>query len=280
LATSLTVSAPAPAGHWHTRHTAACVGIFAAFVGVGVYVPYFAIGSSGDASNARLFAWAAMAALLIAFLCVVGNGVNGFKRAVLVDSRNRISLAKLQMAAWTVLLLSAYAAATFANIGTGQPNPLDVSIPRELWLAMGISTTSLIGSPLILNGKKADAQTQRRQKEYARQIALLAEQGVAEESLERMGSLVGYKHPRQSRWSDLFQGEETGNAGLIDLAKVQMFFFTLILILAYSLGIGDTLASARGDVASLPHLDQSMIALLGISHAGYLGKKALPKPPA
>lgn len=267
-------------GHWQIWDSAACLALLAAFVGVGLYIPYEAIGSGGDASGARLLAWALMAAILVAFLAVLGHGVNGIKRGILVDSRNRVSLAKIQMAAWTVLLLSAYAAAALGNIGTGQADPLNVSIPNELWLAMGISTTSLIGAPLILNPKKRDRRTAERDAEHARQLELLEEQGVERDSVERKGTLVAYKDPRHSRWADLFQGEESGNAGLLDLAKVQMFFFTAVLVLVYAIGVGDTLSDARGDVSALPHLDESMIALLAISHAGYLGKKALPKPPA
>lgn len=152
--------------HWAIWHSVICLALLAAFVGVGLYIPYRAIGTGADASGARLLAWAVMAGLLVAFLAVLGDGVNGIRRGVLVDSRNRVSLAKIQMAAWTVLILSAYAAAALGNIGTGQADPLNVSIPNELWLAMGISTTSLIGAPLILNPKKRDAKTAERNAEY------------------------------------------------------------------------------------------------------------------
>ena len=268
-----------PGRHWQLRHTLGCVVFAAAFIAVGLLIPYRAVNDARDAGNGRLLAWALMAALLCAFIAVVGDGINGIARAALVDSRNRISLAKLQMTAWTVLLLSAYAAAALGNIGIGDAHALEVAIPRELWLAMGISTTSLVGAPLILSQKKRDRHT-ARDEEYARQLVLLREQGVDPKTVERIGSLVGYSDPRQSRWSDLIQGEETGNAGLLDLAKVQMLFFTLILVLVYAIGIGDTLHSTQGRIGALPNLDASMIALLAISHAGYLGKKALPKPPA
>jgi hypothetical protein len=253
--------------------------LFVAFVAVGLVIPYRAV-EAGDASNGRMLAWGLMVAILVVFLGVLGDGVTGIKRGILVDSRNRLSLGKIQMVAWTLLLLSAYAAAVLANIGTGQPNPLAVAIPSELWIAMGISTASLIGSPLILNTKRSERKTAARNAEYERQCALLAEQGVDCTTLERQGALVVYKHPRNSRWLDLVEGEETGNVGLLDLAKVQLLLFTAVLILVYSIGLGDTLADARGDITELPGLDASMMALLAISHAGYLGKKALPKPPA
>jgi hypothetical protein len=253
--------------------------LFVAFVGSGVYIPYLAIDADGDASRARMIAWGLMAGILIAFLGVLGDGITGIKRGILVDSRNRISLSKIQMIAWTVLILSAYAAAVLGNIGTHQFHPLNVIIPSELWLAMGISTVSLIGSPLILNTKKEERKTAARTAEYERQCKLLAEQGVDCSTIDRRGSLIVYTHPRHSRWSDLFEGEETGNAGLLDLAKVQLFLFTAILVLVYTIGLGDTLYHEAGAVTELPGLDDSMIALLAVSHAGYLGKKALPKPP-
>jgi hypothetical protein len=58
-----------------------------------------------------------------------------------------------------------------------------------------------------------------------------------------------------------------------------VFFFTLIVVFAYAAAVGAMLYGARA-VSSLPDLSTGMVALLGISHAGYLTAKAVPSNPA
>ena len=35
---------------------------------------------------------------------------------------------------------------------------------------------------------------------------------------------------KDARWGDLLKGDESGNASAVDLGKLQMFFFTFILV--------------------------------------------------
>jgi hypothetical protein len=78
--------------------------------------------------------------------------------------------------------------------------------------------------------------------------------------------------------SDRFEGDEVGNAAYIDLAKVPMFFFNIIVALSYVTLFSKTMAQLAIDpakVIELPLLSKGMIASLGISHAGHLmGKTA------
>ncbi|WP_426735351.1 hypothetical protein [Myxococcus faecalis] len=63
-------------------------------------------------------------------------------------------------------------------------------------------------------------------------------------------------------------------AAQLDLAKVQMFYFTLIAAVSYFVSLATLLASSKpGSVSSLPALSQGFIALLAISHGGYLVSK-------
>ena len=70
-------------------------------------------------------------------------------------------------------------------------------------------------------------------------------------------------------------GEETGNATKPDMGKIQMFYFTIILVITYALALIRTFKDPSLP-AALPAISASMIALLGISHAGYLANKAVP----
>ena len=87
-----------------------------------------------------------------------------------------------------------------------------------------------------------------------------------EELRRRPPSLAAHQH---------FRGEEIGNAAHLDLGKIQLFYFTVILVLAYAVALGTAFASGAARIGEFPALDSGIVALLGISHAGYLTHKAI-----
>jgi len=216
--------------------------------------------------------------LMTVFCFVVGKAVTGFWRGLLIDGRNWMSLSRFQTAAWTILILSAILVAAFGNVAIqGKPGaklpeggPLDFEIPEEIWLVMGISVTSLIGSPLIRSTKKDKQPTTT---EANRASDTLAAQG---ETMQNEGQLLVRPCPEDASWGDLFRAEEVGSAAHLDLGKVQNFYFTLILLFAY----GQALFTMFGDptgVSKFPEMSGGMAALLAISHAAYLANKARPQ---
>lgn len=248
---------------WKGFHTAALLAIVLAFVLI-----------EGFASPAqRFWAWIAIMALLALFAIIAGQGTTGLWLGLLIDTRNKVSLARFQMLLWTILILSGFLTAVMVNIDLGQPQPLAIAIPPELWLLMGISTTSLIGSPLIISAKKSRPA---KEEEKARALRALIRQAVDISKVAILGQLVVNQTPETARWSDMFRGTETGNVGQLDLGKVQMLFFTLILVLAYASALAALFQRGGGAITALPRVDAGMLALLGISHAGYLVNKALP----
>lgn len=232
---------------WQTAHTVA-LGVIVIAIGViGISLPRSG-GQLALIGQRTVLAWLAIAALMAAFAAVAGHGVTGFARGVLIDERHRVTLGRLQMLIWTVLVLSAYLTAALANIGRGAGSPLSVDIPSELWLAMGISTASLVAAPAAL------AYKERR---YS-------------------AELQSWPSEADSRFSDLFRGEEVGDRDHLDLGKVQMFLFTVVLVLAYGLAVAEMFDDTTGAFTSLPAIDDGVVTLLAISHAGYLTRKALP----
>jgi hypothetical protein len=219
----------------------------------------------------------------VLILLVTGHGVTGSWKGVLIDERNVMSLSRFQMITWTILVLSAFSAVVFWNIFTATPLGLDPGksaipdFPPELWLLMGISTASLVGSPLVLSGKK---QQQPNHKEMEKTFELLSnDQRYDKDELDNQGLLVVNKSIDQARWSDLFTGEETGNFAHLDLARLQMFFFTLVSLLTYGVTIGhllgvEALRATPQIIVDFPKLSEGIIALIGISHTGYLAAKA------
>jgi hypothetical protein len=99
---------------------------------------------------------------------------------------------------------------------------------------------------------------------------------TGEEAVSNRGQVVINQQPDYAQWADLFRGEETGNAAHLDLGKTQLLYFTLVLVLAYAVALGRIFAGSEADISAFPAIDPSMVALLGISHAGYLTHKAIP----
>jgi hypothetical protein len=209
--------------------------------------------------------WVAYMALLFAFVSVVGHWITKRWLGYLIDERNKLGLGRFQLALWTVLILPAVAAAAISNVYAGAAHPLDLHIPQQIWFVLGISTTSLVAAPLLLTPKTQQPPT-------ADQLGLLGPP-------DNNGLIVANLTVNDASWSDLFMGEEVGNFAYVDMAKVQMFFFTLILVAIYGAALGN-LFYGRTAVTAFPDFDSSMAALLAISHAGYLANKAVPHTPA
>jgi cell division protein FtsL len=246
-----TIAAPpdavvGPRDLWDSRHTGAVVGLLVAIAAAGVALPW-AAGGGGDYAAARLVAWLADLALLGALAVVIGHGLTGLARGIFVDERNKLSLSRVQLFLWTVLVLSAYLSAALANAGLGAAEPLAVTVPEPLWLAMGVSTTSLVASPYVLHRAKGTA------------VALNAE-------------------PSSSRWTDLVRAEERGFVGVVDLGKLQLLLVTIVLVVAYGVVVAHAFLDDRQFVTALPKIDDAFVIMLGISHAGYLAKKTVPRP--
>lgn len=252
----------APASPWTGWHTASLLAILGAvFVAELLLTP------------PRLVTWLSILVLLGMFAVVTGHGVTGLWLGLLIDTRNKLSLSRLQMTLWTVLILSGFLAAVMVNIDNGQPEPLAISVPPELWMLMGISTVSLIGSPLIVGIKKNRPASEQEKTQVLEQ---LARQAIDPVNIAIRGQLVVNQLPESARIADLFQGSETGNAGQLDLGKLQMFFFTLVLLFAYGTALTTLFNTSGAKIVALPVLDTGMLALLAISHTGYLVNKALP----
>ncbi|MDT4897200.1 MAG: hypothetical protein QOH25_2277 [Acidobacteriota bacterium] len=215
---------------------------------------------------------------LALFATIAGRGITGLWRGVLIDERNKMSLSRLQLALWTILILSSFLTAALINTHKGQPDdPLSIIIPEALWGLMGISTASLIGSSLIKSPKK-DAPTNDEEKNKT--LDLLKTQGVDTSKVDVQGQIIVNQNPEDASWVDLFKGDEVGNAAHLDLGKIQMFFFTLVVWFAYAVVLAQKFQNVPSTgIPAFPDLSTGMLALLGISHAGYLANKAVPHTP-
>lgn len=226
------------------------------------------------ASGSPRTAWLLSMVFLILAMFLIGWKTNKSIWGVLIDNRNVMSLSRFQMVAWTGLIVSAIVAAAFWNMTMGNAEPLDFGIPGELWMLMGISTTSLVASPLIVNDKKTKKVSKT---EEARIVSLLESTPADKGSTDTEGAIVRNTDPKYARWSDMLTGEETGNAAYADIPRIQMFFFTIVVLSTYAVSLW-TMFGNLGDqtVEAFPTLNESVLALIGISHAGYIAAKAAP----
>ncbi|QDE70733.1 hypothetical protein BHS09_29265 [Myxococcus xanthus] len=204
------------------------------------------------------------AAMLTGFLLVLGKAIAGVPLALLISERNLMSLSRFQALVWTVVVMAGYLTMTLSRAKSGASNAVGVDIPQELWIAMGISTTSLLGTPLVLGGKRARSPDEKLVQNTSVQLAEATEDIDA----HRQGVLYANANMTDARMADMFQGDEVGNTAHIDLAKVQMFYFTLIAAVGYFMDVA--MSVARGMTSAMPALSQGMLALLAISHGGYL----------
>ncbi len=251
-----------PVTRWKPRHSAAVVAITAFFVWMAVWLPWGVYAS-----------WIIAMIALTAFTLVVGRGVTGAWKGALVDEQLRMSLSRLQMLTWTVVIVAALGTMAIARAQIDPVTAMNIAVPPTVWMLLGISTTSLIGSPLIKNAKKSPAAAP----DPERASAILAEMGKGRAHLTLEGQVVKNTVVEDASFADLFMGEYIDTFNLLDVAKIQMFFFTVLLVLAYAIAVGRTL-SMDATLGSLPDVGEGMLPLLAISHAGYLLSKTVTKP--
>jgi len=230
--------------------------------------------------------WLWTLALLTVLFLYLGWLLSGRPLGILVNTRNLMSLSRFQLVAWSLVIISAFLTIAFQRIGvSGIADPLQIPMDPHLWALLGISTASLIGTPLILQNKAGQKADDGQIK------AAAATLGENEQDIKDNSDGKLYANPRieDARVTDMFQGDEIGNTAYVDISKVQMFLFTVIIIVAYCYqiyamlwphGLAKTDPNYVGaDKLVMPVLSASVIALLGISHAGYLGSKTADHTP-
>jgi len=202
------------------------------------------------------------AATIVGLIGLLGMAVHGDPLGILIDERNKMSLSRLQITVWTVIILSALAAIGLSRVQANVEDPLAIAIPEELLWVLGITVTALVGTPLI-HKVKGDASRRRTP--------------TLREGQEMLGRLVVNTTAAGAKWTDMFMGEEGPNTDHIDVGKVQMFYFTSIAALVYALSVSQALGGSASSVDSLPAVSSGLAALLGLSNGAYLTNKAVPR---
>lgn len=171
------------------------------------------------------------------------------------------------------------------------PDPAEVKKTAQVMAATGNLPNSIVraaSDAAKSAAAKANASPQLQDLNPAekdnvvQQAAEEAKTETAKKAVEenKQGTLYSNPSINDAAFSDMFEGDEVGNAAYLDLAKVQMFYFTIIIVLTYMVQLWSEMGKLNGSaqlVTKLPELSQGMIALLGISHAGHLAGKGVDR---
>ncbi len=251
--------------------------------------------------------WALVMIFMIVFITAIGKLITGRFSGVFINEHYIMSLSRFQLVIWTLIVLSAFLTIALERINAGVPDPLAIALPTQLWALLGISTTSLVGSPVILSTKLSKTPTKAVKDKAAllfaktlsardieaaeqadstkfKELKTIADKkkatadGIIEKGIERSGIRNFNVKFKDAEFSNMFTGDELANKGLIDIAKVQMFFFTIVIAFSYMVLLVNLIMTAEpAGLNGFPELSDGVVALLGISSAGYLTNKAPDK---
>ena len=223
--------------------------------------------------------WVCVLILMAVFVLLTGKTLTGRGLGVLINERNLMSLSRLQLIIWTVLIVSGFFVIAVMRMKAAEVDqPLSIGIDWHIWTLLGMSATSFVGTPLLYGNKMAEEPRDPAKLEETT-ASHFADETPGQVAANRCGILYANSSIADARFTDMFQGDELANTHLVDVAKLQMFFFTIVVAMAYGMQLFQLIA--YGDLKQcnvhLPELQDGLLALMGVSHAGYLGSKGVDR---
>lgn len=187
---------------------------------------------------------AALAVLWIIYSLITGKAdplslVEGYDE--------RLSTSKFQWFAWTVVAVFSYIAIFVARVQQGEIAPIE-EMPASLLIAMGVSTGTMAAAKGITSAYLASGAIKKTKKSEA---PLVKQPYLAE--------LVA------------------DDTGFPDLSKVQMLTWTAIGIGIFIFRVTRAINNAALATPVLPDIEPSLMVLMGIGQAAYLGNKLVSK---
>ena len=211
-------------------------------------------------------AWGVSAAVMVGIATWAGWAATHRIGGILIDTRGRYSLTRLQVSLWTILVVSLLAGVLAARATVAGLDPLGFKIPGTVLVALGVS----LGSGVVSIAIKA--YKDRTRGDYV----------AASEALARVTEEPAGQRPPSARLGQIVLVEEGPLADeAVDVTKLQNLLFTLFLIGAYVViavrvfrGYGPP-PPIRGPagITGLPEFNATFLTLLVISDAAYLSGK-------
>jgi len=190
---------------------------------------------------------------------VVGNQAKQRLIGILIDDRERISLARVQWVAWFLVLFSSYFVGAVWNAAYGADLP---AMEANLFALIGITSGSAVISNLVVDAKKREPKP-----------------ASATDDSTLVGRIDVNQSSKEAAWEDLYLGEEHANRAAIDVSRLQKLVMTILLVVVYFEMLRSAFAqsSLTYESFSMPAVGTNFVTLLGASHAAYLAYKATPK---
>lgn len=252
-----------------------------------IVIPLFILNIGDTSSYYRC--WIAIMIIMSTFFILVGFFNTEVRLGILINERNVMSLSRFQTIIWTVIILSAYYTMVIIRIkahisdplNTTFSDPLNITFSNDTLELIGINLASLVGAHIAPSNKANDPDpTNPDDKAKANALVKLKAKVLKELNLPKNcitqineGSLFKNPDVKYAEFIDILQGDDLKNAAYIDISKVQMFFFTIILAVCYCLMLFTLFHHNASDITSFPKVNEDIIALLGISNIAYVARK-------
>jgi len=187
---------------------------------------------------------AALAVLWILYWLVTGKAD---PLSLAEGEDERLSTSKFQFLAWTVAAVFSYIAIFVARVQQGAIAPIE-EMPANLLIAMGLSTGTMAAAKGITSAYVASGAITKTKKSAA-------------------------PPAKQPYLAELIADD----TGFPDLSKAQMLTWTAIAIGIFIFRVVRVINNAAIEAPVIPDIEPSLMVLMGIGQAAYLGKKLVSK---
>src|SRR5471032_83044 len=190
-----------------------------AFLFAGLILPHW-IGWS--VQFCRLAGFLGTLAGIFSFFLACGVALTGKPFGMLQTGQNTYSIARLQMVAWTWVILSALIGVAVARLWQQKSaaTALDIYIPANLLIVMGISFFTGAAAPALMSLKAGTPATEGQ--------VQTARDRMNESNVVANGQLMVRQSGRTPNFSDLIGGDDIATAGTVDISKVQQLLITAL----------------------------------------------------
>lgn len=104
-------------------------------------------------TNTWVYVWIGVVIALCIFIVLLGIYAFNHPLGIFINERNIMSLSRIQITLWTVIIVSALLIMVIVRFVYGEPDPFAIIIDWHVWAVLGLSATAAVGSPVINSGK-------------------------------------------------------------------------------------------------------------------------------
>jgi hypothetical protein len=210
--------------------------------------------------------WAAvlcgLGLLVLLYLATAVSGWGGNPAKLVEGADGRASTSKFQWFLWIAAILFAYTTLWVLRAEQGIFSALSVT-PAGLLTALGLSTATAVAAKGITSAYIRSGRVTKLPSSSA------VPAGAESAGTRPAGGDSAGAGPTESMARGGILRDDSGRP---ELAKIQMVGFTILTIGIFLATVIHQVVSHR-PITSLPDIDTSLVVLLSISLAGYLGKK-------